>query len=55
MLSIAPSSLGITAVVVCAVFVFLDLCAVVFRLWAKRIKRKRYDLSDYFIMVAMVR
>ena len=42
-------------VVVIAVFSFLAVLAVILRLWARRIQRMRLDLSDYLIIVALVR
>ena len=42
-------------VAVIAVFSFLAVLAVILRLWARRIQRMHLDLSDYLIIVALVR
>ncbi|KAF2445454.1 hypothetical protein P171DRAFT_430869 [Karstenula rhodostoma CBS 690.94] len=54
MLSIPPAPLGIAAVAVAVVFVFLDFAAVVLRLWAKKIKQRPLDATDYLILGALV-
>lgn len=44
----------IAHVSVLSVFSFLALAAVIFRLWARKIQRKMWDLSDYLIIVGLV-
>ena len=42
-------------VVVLAVFSFFALLAVILRLWARKIQKIGWDLSDYLIILALVR
>jgi hypothetical protein len=55
MIGINPAPLGVTAVVLSVIFIVVDTIVLGLRLWAKKIKRKQFDLSDYFVIVAWVR
>ena len=41
-------------VVVLAVFSFLALLAVIFRLWARKIQRHTWEVNDYLVIVGLV-
>ena len=41
-------------VVVLAVFSFLALLAVIFRLWARKIQRHTWETNDYLVIVGLV-
>lgn len=45
----------VTNVIVLSVFTVLALVALILRLWARRIQRNSWDLSDYCIIVGTVR
>lgn len=55
----APTAFGddptrVTHVIILSVFSVLALVAVIFRLWARKIQRHIWELSDYLIIVALV-
>jgi hypothetical protein len=54
MFSISPAPLGITAIAVSVVFVFLDIVAIALRVWARKIKKRAFDATDYLIFGALV-
>lgn len=55
MLQPLPSNpTGIAVLAVSSVGIFVALVAVGFRIWARRLKKKRLNLGDYLIIVAWV-
>lgn len=41
-------------IIVLSIFSFLAVVAVVFRLWARKIQRNIWELSDYLVIVGLV-
>jgi len=44
----------VTHIIILSIFSFLALIAVIFRLWAGKIQRRIWELSDYLIVVGLV-
>ena len=51
----SEDSTRVAHVAVLAVFSFLALLAVILRLWARRIQKNIWELSDYLVIVGLVR
>jgi hypothetical protein len=45
---------GAKLVIVETIFIFLDILAVLGRLWARRIQRKSLEFNDWSIIVALI-
>ena len=50
----SEDSARVAHVVIITIFSFLALLAVIFRLWARKIQRHTWDVSDYLIIVGFV-
>ena len=52
--SFAADPTRVMHVAVLSVFCFFALVAVIFRLWARRVQRARWEVNDYLCIVALV-
>lgn len=50
----SQDSTRVMHVAVLSVFSFLALVAVIFRLWARKIQRNKWETNDYLVIVGLV-
>lgn len=51
---VQPQGGGITLVIFVCLFLPLTIIATVFRIWARRLKRKQLEINDYAAIIATV-